>query len=268
VLAKFLLELSEDEYWMHPAIAHYFYEQADPKKTRAYHAVAAEYYQRAYTRSQPKKIELLVEAIHHVAASGDIERARSLGIHKEQLRTLAKGAYDRRDWESSVRYYEAITRIDPKDLDALAHMALLLGRLARWVEADGYFERAAKVKETCWVFQSYGSVKVNGGLQVEGEKLLLRALDLNDHDSASLAGLAVLRVHQSREYEAEKLFKEALESNPENSYALLNYVRFLIARGRKQEARPHAELLVELEPRNPQAWQLLTQAATPTATSA
>ncbi len=260
LLARFLLELSGEEYWMHPAIAQYFYEGVDPKKSRVYHGVAAKYYLRAYRQSQHKNIGVLIEAIHHIAASGDIEQAKSLGIHKEQLRALARAAYARKDWEHSLRYYKAISRIDPKDLDALAHMALGLGRLARWAEADAYFDRAVRVKEAYWVYQSYGAVKVNAGLLIEGEKLLLQALDLNERDSATLAGLAMLRLRQNREYEAEKLFKEALESNPENSYALLNYTRFLIARGRKQEAKPYAELLVELEPRNPQARKLLGQA--------
>jgi len=259
LLARFLLELSGDEYWMHPAIAHYFYEQIDAKRCRTYHMIAAEYYLRAYGRSQPKNIGVLIEAIYHVAASGDIEQAKSLGIHKEQLRALARAAYARRDWEDSLRYYEAISRIDPKDLDGLAHMALGLGRLAQWAEADAYFDRAVKIKEAYWIYQSYGAIKVNAGLLIEGEKLLMRALDLNGRDSATLAGLATLRLHQGREYEAEKHFKEALELNPENSYALSHYSRFLIARGRKREAKPYAELWVELEPRNSQARELLGQ---------
>ena len=261
LLTRFLLELSDDAYWMHPAVAQYFYEQTDPTKSRTYHKIAGGQFLRAYRQSQPKNISFLIEAIHHIAASGDIEQAKSLGIHKEQLRALAKIAYGRKDWPGSLRYYEAITQIDPKDLDALAHMALGLGRLARWGEADSYFARAVKVSEAYWIYQSYGAVKVNGGLQVEGEKLLLRALDLNDRDSATLASLAMLRIRQNREYEAEKLFSEALEANPENTFALLNYAKFLIARGRKREAKPYVELLVELEPRNPQARELERQSS-------
>jgi tetratricopeptide (TPR) repeat protein len=259
ILARFLLELSGEEYWMHPAVANYFYEQADPRKIRSYHLIAADYYQREFGRARPRDIGLLVEAIHHVAASGDIERAKSLGVHKEQLRTLAKAAYARKDREGSLVYYEAISQIDSKDFDALAHLALILGRFARWGEADSNFDRARKLKESCWIHQAYGSVKVNGGLEHEGEKLLLRALELDPRDSAALAGLAMLRLRQGREYEAEKHFKEALESNPENSFALLNYVRFLIRHAKKLEAHPYAELLVELEPRNREARQLLAQ---------
>lgn len=248
-------------YWMHPAIAQYFYEQADPTKSRTYHKVAGAQFLRAYRQSQPKNIGFLLEAIHHIAASGDIEQARSLGIHKEQLRSLAKGTYFRKDWEGSLRYYEAITQVDPKDQDGLAHMALGLGRLARWREADSYFDRAVKIKEAYWIYQSYGAIKVNGGLQVEGEQLLMKALKLNDHDSATLASLASLRIRQNREHDAENLFRESLEANPENGFALFNYARFLISHGRRREAKPLAESLVELEPRNLQARQLLAQAS-------
>lgn len=260
LLARFLLDFSENEYWMHPAIAQYFYEQADPAKRRSHHRIAGAQFLRFYRQSQPKDISLLVEAIHHIAASGDISQARSLGIHKEQLRALARVAYMRKDWQGSLKYYEAIDQIDPKDLDALVHMALLLGRLARWKDADCYFERACALDEACWIYQSYGAVKVNGGLYVEGEKLLFRALELNDRDSATLASLAVLKLRQSREYEAEKLFRESLDANAENAFALFNYARFLIARGRRNEATPYADLLVELEPRNAQARQLLREA--------
>jgi tetratricopeptide (TPR) repeat protein len=160
LLARFLLEFSENAYWMHPAVAQYFYEQADAKKSRTHHKIAAGHFLRAFKQSQPKNISLLIEAIHHIAASGDIEQARSLGIHKEQLRTLAKADYDRKDWAGSLRYYEAITQIEPKDVDALAHMALGLGRMARWGEADAYFERARRVSEAYWIYQAYGAVKV------------------------------------------------------------------------------------------------------------
>jgi predicted Zn-dependent protease len=71
----------------------------------------------------------------------------------------------------------------------------------------------------------------------------------------------MLRIRQNRDHEAESLFREALEANPENTFALFNYARFLLQRARKFEAIPYAELLVELEPRNPQARDLLRQAS-------
>lgn len=250
VVAKFLLELTEQQYWMHPAVAHYFYEQAPPDRVRAYHKLAGSFYRREYEKSDPKDPALIVEAIYHTASSGDLEGARSLGIHKEQLRALARSAYKRRDWETALIFFEAISRTDPKDEDTEAHIALCLGRLARWTEADKHFERATRSEPTCWILQSYGAIKVNGGLLTEAEGLLYRALDLNDRDSATLASLAMLRIAQSRDREAESLFQEALEANPENSFALSNYAKFLADRGRKQEAKPYAELARELEPLN------------------
>jgi Flp pilus assembly protein TadD len=263
VLARFLLDSIDGEYWLHPAIGQYFYDQVDSSKLRSYHRMAGEYYLREYSRTEPKNATLLVEAIHHVAASGDIERAKSLGVHKEQLRALAKTQYSRREWESSMSYYEAITRVDPKDLDALARMALLLGRAARWSDADRYFDRAVHIKDAQWVYQAYGSIKINAGLLTEGEALLMHALDINERDSATLASLGMLRLRQGREYEGEKLLREALESNPENSFALSHYARFLITRGRRSEAKPLVDLLVELEPRNKSARDLLRQVSEP-----
>jgi len=257
VVAKFLLELAEQQYWMHPAVAHYFYEQAPLDRVRAYHKIAASFYRRAYDKSELKDPALIVEAIYHTASSGDLEGARSLGIHKEQLRALARSAYRRRDWETSIIFFEAISRIDPKDEDTEAHMALCLGRQARWAEADKHFERATRSKPTCWILQSYGAIKANGGLLTEAEELLYRALELNDRDSATLASLAMLRIAQGRGHEAESLFQNALEENPENSFAVSNYAKFLADRGRKQEAKPYAELACELEPLNRNARDLL-----------
>ena len=162
-----------------------------------------------------------------------------------------------------MRTIEAVSQIDPKDADALGRLALLLGRSAQWQGADAYFGRATKIKDTQWVYQAYGAIKVNAGLLVEGEKLLLHALDLNERDSATLASLGALRLRQGREYEGEKLFKEALESNPENPFALSYYARFLLSHGRKAEARQCTELLVELEPRNPHARELHRQSSEP-----
>ena len=261
MLAKFLLDVVWGEYWMHPAIGQYFYEQVEPAKVRSYHRLAGDYYLREHGRRSPKDASLIVEAVHHIAAAGDIEQARSLGIHKEQLRVIAKSAYARKDRDASLTYYEAISQIDAKDLEALARMALLLGRAARWGDADRHFESATKIKDAQWVYQAYGAIKTNAGLLTEAEQLLHHALELNDRDSATLASLAALRLRQRRDYEAEKLFREALESNPENPFALSHYARFLINNGRRAEAKPYAELLVELEPRNPYARELLKESA-------
>jgi tetratricopeptide (TPR) repeat protein len=205
---------------------------------------------------------LLLEAVHHVGASGNIDKARSLGIHKEQLRALGKKSYDLRQWEVALQYYQATSQITPRDADTEAHVALCLGRLARWREADEYFARAERLAKGPWIYQSYGAIKANAGLLSEAEELLGHALEINDRDSATLASLAMLRLAQWREYEAEKLFQEALEANPNNSFAVFNYAKFLADRSRPEEARPYAELAAELDPRNRAVRDLLKKVAT------
>jgi tetratricopeptide (TPR) repeat protein/predicted amidohydrolase len=257
IVARFLLELFDQQYWMHPAVAHYFYEHASPERRHKYHELAGSFYRSAYEKSEPKDPTLIVEAIYHIAASGDIESARRLGIHKEQLKALARHAYNRRDWEASLTFFEAISRIDRNDEYAQAHMALCLGRLARWIDADKHFKRAIQLKPRCRTFQAYGAIKVMAGLLTEGEAHLYQALELDDRDSATLTSLAILRIAQGRRDEAEKLFQEALEANPENWYTLFSYARFLRDEGRGGEAKPHAELAMELDPLNQRVRELI-----------
>lgn len=257
IAARFLLELFDEQYWMHPAVAHYFYEHASPERRHKYHKLAGSCYRSAYEKSEPKDPTLIVEAIYHVAASGDVEGARSLGIHKQQLKALARQGFKRRDWETSLTFFEAVSRIDPKDEDTEAHIALCLGHMARWIEADRHFKKSIQLRPRCRTYQAYGALKVAAGLLSEGEAHLYSALDLDDRDSATLTGLAVLRIAQSRRGEAEKLFQEALEANPEDWYALFQYARFLADEGRTEEASPKAELALELQPLDPKIRELL-----------
>lgn len=260
IAGRFLLDTSPTNVQMHPAVAQYFYEQASqtaPRKVRALHEVAADYYLRAYKRSKPQDVGLLVEAAYHVGASGNIDKARALGIHKDELRALGKRSYELKQWETALDFYTVASNIGYTDAESQARIALCLGRLARWQEADEHFKKAVELKGPSWIFQAYGAVKMNGGLTGEAEQLLGRALEINDRDSAALATLAMLRLMQRQDDQAEKLFQEALEANPENPYALFNYAKFLFQANRVIDAKPYAELAAEVDPRNKQVRDLL-----------
>jgi hypothetical protein len=99
-----------------------------------------------YKRSDPREVGLLLEAAYHAGASGNIEKARSLGIHKDELRALGRRSYELKQWETALDYYTVVASIGYADGEGHARMALCLGRLARWQEADSNFEKAVRLK--------------------------------------------------------------------------------------------------------------------------
>lgn len=131
--------------------------------------------------------------------------------------------------KTAREYWEEATRIDPTFGPA-------------WSALAGYYVNQGFFQQTIPPMEAYPKAK----------ELALKALALDDMDSAAHANIATVKLHHEWDWDgAEASFKRALESNPSSAMGHHTYAHHLLATGRLEESVVETRKASDLDPLNP-----------------
>ncbi len=262
LLGRSLLETDGDEYSLHPIIRDYFYTTTPLSVLRPFHKLAGAYfldrYKKGKTATTTANPEMLAEAIHHYLCAGERDKVNSFGLYKYELRPVALDHYRRREFNLALKDYRLLITLDPNDLEAHFHLALIYAKSHTWDRAEEHFGKAMRLKSNAyWIIQGYAHAKLADGHVDEAQQLLQQAYEINVRHSPTLVDLGSVCARQGDEVEAEGYFKQAIEVDANNAFAYAAYARFLLRMQRFAEGLEMAMAALETNPRDDRNRQLV-----------
>jgi tetratricopeptide (TPR) repeat protein len=254
-IGRSFLESEGDKFNLHPLIREHFYDSAPTAALQPYHKIAAEYFLDTYSGIKATGLdadpELLGEAIYHLLSAGERAKAKSLGLYKYDIRPVALNHYRKAEYGAALKDYLLVTQLDPNDLDAHFHLALIYARDGRWDDAELHFGTAITLNSRAyWVYQGYAHQKLNAGRVAEAEHLLDLSQEIKQNHSPTLVDLARINDKRGQAGDAEDYFRLAIEADENNGFAYFAYARFLMNQQRYEEGLKYALGAAEINPRD------------------
>ena len=247
------LETDADKYQLHPIIREYYYNSTPFPVLQPFHRLAGEYFFDLYNKSKSSEPdpEMLGEAIHHLIAAGERDKVKSFALYKYEIRPVALNHYRKFDYDLAFKEYSLLLTLDPNDVEAHFHLALIYARWHKWDDAEAHFGKAISINPRAyWVYQGYGHAKLAAGRLPEAEHLLRQALDIKPNHSPSLVDMGNLSVRNGDSIEAENFFRSAIEADENNAFAYRAYAKFLLDQERYDEGLDAAMNAVAINPRD------------------
>ncbi len=159
----------------------------------------------------------------------------------------------RKPAEAAANFAQAIER-NPKDLSVVNEYIFALGASKQEQKANRIMEEyLAKEPKNPLLWEMAGRYQIATGNRDEGEKSLLRAIELAPEFTQPYYELGVLYVAQRKLPDAEKRLRTVVEKNDKNvgAHTLLGVV--LNSQNKVEEANKHYRRVLELAPKNPLA---------------
>jgi tetratricopeptide (TPR) repeat protein len=261
-IGRSFLESEGDKFNLHPLIREHFYNSAPTAALQPYHKMAGQYFLDAYSKIKSTGLdpnpEVLGEAVYHFLSAGERAKAKSLGLYKSEIKPVALNHYRKGEYGPALKDYLLIIQLDPDDLDAHFHLALIYARSSRWDDAELHFGTAITLNPRAyWIYQGYAHQKLNAGKIAEAEHLLGLSMDIKENHSPTLVDLARICEKQGQTWDSEDYFRRAIEADENNGFAYFAYARFLMNEGRYDEGLQNALGAVEINPRDPKNRELV-----------
>jgi len=263
-IGRSFLESEGDKFSLHPLIREHFYNSAPSAVVQPYHKMAGQYFLDEYSKVKSAGLdpnpELLGESIYHFLSSGERAKARSLGLYKNEIKPVALNHYRKGEYGTALKDYLLVIQLDPNDLDAHFHLALIYARGGKWDDAELHYGTATKLNPRAyWVYQGYAHQKLNAGRIAEALRLLELSQQIKQDHSPTLVDLARICDKQGHAVDAEDYFRLAIEADENNGFAYFAYARFLLNEGRYEEGLQNALGAVEINPRDPKNRELVRE---------
>ncbi|MFW6030036.1 MAG: AAA family ATPase, partial [Halanaerobiales bacterium] len=258
LIDKFLIELTDNKYKIHPTVRSFFYRKLDKEHKYRYHKMASEYFSR-WIEDFHENPSYCAEAFHHAVSSNQLDKMRDLyQLFHTELRPIAQEAYSERSIEKALKLYNLIYKIENDDYDALFHISLCEARLGYWDTSDRHFNKALEMaqndgRKPWWMMNGYANILINDRQFGEAESMLMQALDLTEKDkdkSSIYNGLAKLRLKQGHTNKAEEFYLKGLEYNDRDIYLLGSFISFLYYEKRYPDAIKYIKKALEISPNN------------------
>lgn len=263
-IGRSFLETEGDRFSLHPLIREHFYSSAPTAAVQPYHKIAGQYFLDSYSKiksaGQAPNPELLGEAVYHFLSAGERAKARSLGLYKNEIKPVALNHYRKGDYGLALKDYLLLQQLDPDDVDAHLHLALIYARSGKWDDAELHFGTAITLNPRAyWAYQGYAHQKLYAGRVAEALDLLERSQQIKQDHSPTLVDLARICEKQGQTWDAEAYFQRAIEADENNGFAYYAYARFLMNEGRYEEGLQNALGAVEIYPRDPKNRELVRE---------
>jgi len=254
-IGRSFLESDGDRFNLHPLIREHFYNSAPTAALQPYHKMAGQYFLDEYSRiknaGQDPNPELLGESIYHFLSAGERTKARSLGLFKYEIKPVALNHYRKGEYELALKDYLLLEQLDPNEIDAHFHLALIYARRGKWDDAEFHFGTATKLNPRAyWVYQGYAHQKLNAGRIAEAHNLLELSQQIKQNHSPTLVDLARICEKHGEKWDAEEYFRFAIEADENNGFAYYAYARYLLSEGRYEEGLQYALGAAEINPRD------------------
>ena len=254
-IGRSFLESEGDKFNLHPLIREHFYNSAPTAAVQPYHKMAGQYFLDAYSRIKSTGLdpnpEFLGEAVYHFLSAGERAKAKSLGLYKNEIKPVALNHYRKAEYGPALKDYSLLIQLDPYDVDAHFHLALIYARSSKWDDAELHFGTAIRLNPRAyWVYQGYAHQKLNAGQIAEAQHLLELSEQIKQNHSPTLVDLARICDKQGQTGDAEDYFRLAIEADENNGFAYFAYARFLMNEGRYEEGLQNALGAVEINPRD------------------
>jgi tetratricopeptide (TPR) repeat protein len=254
-IGRSFLESEGDKFNLHPLIREHFYNSAPTAALQPYHKLAGEYFLDAYSKiksaGQDPNPELLGEAIYHFLSAGERAKAKSLGLYKNEIKPVALNHYRKAEYGPALKDYSLLIQLDPYDVDAHFHLALIYARSSKWDDAELHFGTAIRLNPRAyWVYQGYAHQKLNAGRIAEAEDLLGRSQEIRENHSPTLVDLARICEKRGQTWDSEDYFRRAIEADENNGFAYYYYAHFLMNESRYEEGLKYALGAAEIYPRD------------------
>jgi tetratricopeptide (TPR) repeat protein len=255
LVGRSFLESDADKYQLHPLIREHFYSSASTSALQPFHRLAGAYFLESYTRSKSAGTdpdpELLGEAIHHYLAAGDRDKVKSFSLYKAELKPVALGHYRKQENDLALKDYTLLVQLDPTDVEAHFHLALIFAKRNEWDNAERHFGLAISHNPRAyWVYQGYAHQKLRRGFIDEAEHLLHKGEQIKEYHSPTLVDLGQIRELQREYGEAEEYYRKALSTDGDNAFAYSAYAKFLLSQSRYDEGLEMALAATEINPRD------------------
>jgi Flp pilus assembly protein TadD len=161
----------------------------------------------------------------------------------------------RGDDATAAGCFRDVLSIDPRNATAHNHLAVALGKLGRFQEAEPHLRQAVAIDE------SYADAHFNLGLLLqllgqlrEAEIPLRRAVKLQPTSARFQGVLGIVLLNTGRTDESRELIEQVLRAEPANSNALLAMGQLSARQGRFTEAETWFKRTVEVNPNAHGAW--------------
>jgi predicted Zn-dependent protease len=182
-------------------------------------------------------------------------------IEQQNLLRTATMASEEGEREKARAALEKVLKLDENSALALTQLGRIEMASGNYAKAAGYLRRAhvASSNDTTDAFEYARALELSGDL-AGARDVLLASLKLNpDQFEAQLAlGRVYLGMNDSNA--AEQQFEAAVLLQPGNSEAQIHLAKTLIHRKKFTEAVELLEAVVESSNRNPEIFELLSQA--------
>ena len=254
-VGRSFLEVEADKYQLHPLIREHFYNSTSASTLQPHHRMAGQFFLDSYSKTKAGGLEPdpedLGEAIYHFLAAGDREKAKSFGLYKYEIKPVALSHYRKGEYDLALKDYILLAQLDPNDVDAHFHLALIYARQPRWDDAEYHFGKAVTINPRAfWVYQGYAHAKLRNNEILEAEHMLKTAEQIKPNHSPTLVDLGRIRQKQGIDNEAEDYFQRAIDADENNAFAYVTYAKFLLRQERYEEGLSYALAAVEVNPRD------------------
>lgn len=162
---------------------------------------------------------------------------------------------NRGELERALECYREVLKEDPRNLQVLNIVGIVLCRLGRYTEGGEQFRHAINIKESHPDAHCYlGGLLRSQGLINESEQCLRRALKLKPSMVEAQISLGATLFMMGKTAEARELFEKVLRVSPRNADALMHMGRVAALDGNKAEAESWYKRALEVDPKAWLAW--------------
>ncbi|CDG85000.1 tetratricopeptide repeat protein [Janthinobacterium agaricidamnosum] len=156
---------------------------------------------------------------------------QALAFFTQGNRHLADG-----DDAAAEACFLRVLELDPDSGAALANLAYLGERAARWEQAEACYRRAIELlPDHPQIYRNLGALLLKAKRFDEAETVSRLALYLEPDHAPAWSNLGVLLVHMGREREAEDCYRSALQLDGGCAKARFNLAYLLLRQGRMAE---------------------------------
>ncbi len=221
--------------------------QRDLNETES--CVDARVYLALALKSEGKTVEAITELNTVVELAPD--RARP-------WRILADIHRERGEEQEASRFYQQALRVDPVDLVARVHLALVYGKLGRSEEAVEELKVASRLyPKRSWPVQALANIYRVRGEEQEASRLYQRALRIDPLDLVARVHLALVYRNLGRFERAIEELKTASSHAPDKSWPLRVLADIYRKMGEEKLALAHCRKAIQVEPEDIHAGFLL-----------
>lgn len=167
------------------------------------------------------------------------------------------------EWESAAKDFEAVVRVEPKNVEALNWYGYVLLRQGKAEEAVTYLERALVLQPT----NPDTHTNLGNALLLKSKRstddtrravsLFERAVQLAPDSADAHYNLGYALARTTQYARACVSYRRSLEIKPDNGVAWTNLGYALLPLGKEEEARNALRKGLTYAPQNPEAWVLL-----------